>query len=98
MSAEVHGSNPINTQLIGEVAQSVSSILISTGTRADVAYTVGDRAATYAADILLSALEMTGEISPGKVSDDHFIGIVRQIGQATVNPEILSTLDIGRDI
>ncbi len=97
MSAEVHGSNPRNIQLVGEVAQAAASILVATGTSAETAYTVGERAAAYAADILLSALEMTGEISAGKVSDEHFIGVVRQIGQATVDPEILPTLQIGSD-
>jgi hypothetical protein len=86
MSAEVYGANPQNIRLVGAVGEAVASILKATGVSPAEAHTSGERAAMYAADLLLSTLEMLGHINEGGVSDDHFIEILGQVAEVTIDP------------
>ena len=87
MSAEVYFKNPDNEDLVIAVGESVAKVLVATGeSTADIA-TTGLKAARYAAELLLSTLEMLGEVQPGNAADEHFIEMLHKVTEATVDPE-----------
>lgn len=86
MSAEIYGANPQNIRLVNAVGEGVANILKATGVLPAEAHNLGERSAMYAADLLLSTLEMLERSGKGSFADDHFIEKLGQVAEVTVDP------------
>ncbi|MCA9309116.1 hypothetical protein KC973_01950 [Candidatus Saccharibacteria bacterium] len=83
MSAEIYGSRNRDQDIISTAGTTVGDILVATGNRPDLAYTIGSRAGEYAAGLIMSALRERGT---SLVDEEWIAAAVEVIGDCTANP------------